>query len=151
MLSPGVTKVFKDKQSALDHLNKKLTSDAKQLFKVVFQVSVSADQPPCDVSKCLGEDPEMKEATLCHGLFQRLTAQVKKYSADHDGKLISSKTVREAINKKDGDATRVKNIFQAIHYFEIKQIQNPNDPKTASESLSQFTTPAKWKSFLATV
>lgn len=69
MLFPGVTKVFKDKAGATDHLNKKLASDAKQLFKVMFKVTVCADLPPCDVKKVLGEDGEMTDATLPDGIF----------------------------------------------------------------------------------
>ena len=69
MLFPGVTKAFKDKAAAVEHLNKKLTSDAKHLFRVVFKVTVCADQPPCDVKKFLGEDDEMKDATLSDGIF----------------------------------------------------------------------------------
>jgi len=69
MLFPGVTKAFKDRAGAVDHLNTKLTSDAKQLFKVLFKVTVCADQPPCDVKKFVGEDAEMKDATLPDGVF----------------------------------------------------------------------------------
>lgn len=87
----------------------------------------------------------MKEAFLSDGVYQRLIAQVKKYSADQSGKTISSRTVRDAIDKKDGDATRVKNIFLAVHCFELKQINNPNDPKLATENLASFTSPTKWK------
>lgn len=76
MMFPGVIKAFKTKDAALDHLNKNLTSNSKQLFKVLFKVTVCADQPPCDVKKVLGEDGEMKDATLPDGVFQRLTAQL---------------------------------------------------------------------------
>lgn len=69
MLFPGVTKAFKTKDAALEHLNKKLISDAKNLFKVIFKVTVCADQPPCDVKKIIGEDEEMKDATLPDGVF----------------------------------------------------------------------------------
>ena len=112
MLFPGVTKAFKDKAGAIDHLNKKLTSDAKQLFRVVFKVTVCADLPPCDVKKMVGEgDAEMKDATLPDGIFQRLTAQVNKYQVEEGSTTISSQNVRKAIDKKDGDPSRVKNTF----------------------------------------
>lgn len=82
LLFPGVTRAYKDKQGAVDFLDKKLASDAKQLFKVIFKVTVGGDQAPMDAKKFVGEDGEMKDAALCDALFNRLTAQVKSYTVD---------------------------------------------------------------------
>lgn len=152
ILFPGATKAYKDRAGAEEHLNKKLISDAKQLFKVIFKVTVCADQPPCDVKKFVGEDDEMKEATLPDGIFHRLTAQVKSYQIDENGKTVNtSKQARKAIEKKGGDPTKVKNIFQVLHVFTLKQVNNPNDPSLATENQESYKGEAKWKAFLKKV
>ena len=66
----------------MEFLDKKLTSDAKQLFKVIFKVTVGGDQAPMDAKKFVGTDGEVKDADLCDAIFSRLTAQVKNYTVD---------------------------------------------------------------------
>lgn len=120
MLFPGVTKAFQDQKSAENYLNTKLQSDAKKLFKVIFKVKVGGEQLPMDAKKFIGEDEEMKGVELPDALFYRLTAQVRKYSVDENGKIYSSKDVKKSIQQKDGDPTRVKNTFKVLHIFDLQ-------------------------------
>lgn len=59
--------------------------------------------------------------------------------------------MREEIEKKDGDATRVKDVFQHLHVFEIQQLSSANDPNLAPDNLSDFKSEKKWREFLGQV
>lgn len=49
-----------------------------------------------------------------------MTAQVKGYNVEDGGQLTPSKKVRKAIEKKGGDATKVKKAFEVLHIFDLK-------------------------------
>ena len=92
----------------------------------------------------------MKGVDMCDALFHRLTVQVTNFSVeDSSGGVSESKEVRKLIAKKDGDPTRIKKLFEATSIFDLKQLNSPNDPSKAGQSLESYST--NWKAFLGNI
>ena len=101
-----------------------------------------------DAKKFLGDDPAAQGKGMSDALLHRLMVQVQSYSIEgENGEDINPEEIIAKMKQNGGNPGSVEDIYKMTHIVHVRQLDNENDPNTATDIL-QYTKGEAWKSLV---